>query len=401
MNKKFVVIGSSAAGMGAVATLRQLDAHAEIICISDEMQMPYNKCLLPDYVAGDKQLADIFTRPQEFFDQQKINLLLGKKVEKISPVARKIILVDGDEISYDKLLIATGAHARKINLEKMCAGIFYFYSLHDILRLKEYCASHAVSSVLVVGSGLTGMECADALEQNGISVSVLESNSRVINSLLDQQGAAVVRLNAEKIGVRFFLDEELKEIVQDDGRIAAVKTKSGRVIGAQMIVFAIGSVQNIKLAHDAAIDTSKNGILVNECMQTSSPDVYAAGDCVETFDRITNNRLASFKWSDAVSQGVCAAHAMVGQSKPYAGIFQFYSSYFFQNKFFVAGSQQLAFDQEFNKVTNSSYVSCKMREGKLCSVIIIGYEKIVPIIRAHYARQDFITESMLEEIFNS
>lgn len=401
MNKKFVVIGSSAAGMGAVATLRQLDPQAKIICISDEMQMPYNKCLLPDYLAGDKALEDIFTRPQEFFDQQKITLLLGKKVEKISSSARKVILAEGDEISYDKLLIATGAQARKISSEKRCDGIFYFYSLHDILRLQEYCDAYAVSSVLVIGAGLTGMECADALAHNGISVSVLEATSRVINNLLDLQGAAAVRFNAERAGVRFFFEEQLKEVVQDDGRITAVKTNSGRTIDAQMIVFAIGSVQNVKLAQDAAIDTSNNGILVNEFMQTSSPDVYAAGDCVETFDRITNKRLASFKWSDAVSQGVCAAHAIAGQPKPYAGILQFYSSYFFQNKFFVAGSQRFEFDKEFKKVTNGSYVSCKMRGGKLCSVIIIGYEKTVPIIRAHYARQDLVDESMLEKIFNS
>ncbi|HEX2977956.1 MAG TPA: FAD-dependent oxidoreductase [Candidatus Babeliales bacterium] len=400
MHKKFVVIGTSAAGMGAVAALRQLDAHAEIVCISDEMQMPYNKCLLPDYLAGDKALEDIFTRPQEFFQQQKIDLLLGKKVERISPLANKIIMADGDEIPYDKLLIATGAQARIYASEKKCDGIFYFYSLQDVLRLKEYCAKYAISSVLVVGAGLTGMECADALVQNGISVAVLESASRVINNLLDQQGAAAVRFNAEKAGVRFFFEEQLKEIVQDNGRVTGVKTNSERIIGAQIIVFAIGSVQNIKLAQDEAIDTSRHGIQVNEFMQTSKPTIYAAGDCIETFDRITNNRLPSFKWSDAVAQGVCAAHAMAGEAKPYSGILQFYSSYFFQNKFFIAGAQSLAFDQEFRKESEGSYVCCRMRNRKLCSVIIIGYEKIVPIIRAYYARQDLVTEPMLEDIFN-
>jgi NAD(P)H-nitrite reductase large subunit len=398
MHKKFVVIGSSAAGISAVTMLRELNKEAEVICISDELEMPYNKCLIADYVAGDKQLTDIFTRAQDFFETQNIQLILGKKVERINAKNHSVFLADGTKIGYDKLLIATGARYRKKFQDLQNDAIFHFYSLHDAIRLKKYCQERTISSAIIVGAGLTGVECANALAQIGISVSVLESRSHLLHDLIGEEAAQIVNENAKKVGVEFFFNEIVQEVRCQIEKVI-VQTNRRNSFEAEMLIFASGSQQNIELVQEAEIDICDNGIIVNDDMQTSDEEIFAAGDCIATIDKVSGESCRSFKWSDAAAQGVCAAYSMIGIEKKYSGILRIHSSFFFGKKFFVVGKTNAAFDEEFKISTPDSYVMCKRKDSKIVLIQIIGYGKQVPILRQYYAQQQRITLAQLSELF--
>ena len=335
MNKTYCIIGTSAAGIAAAQKLRQLDAQSSIVCISDEVEMPYNKCMLADYVSGTQDSARVYTLSAEQAAKRNITLLLGKKVIAIHAEKKTITLHDDQKLLYDALLLAVGTSPVIPPIAGVQAqGVFTFHRLRDINNIMQYVNQQSVKHAVIIGSGLSGLECADALHAKDITVSVVERNKHVLSSLVNEQGSEYIQDTFKATGGQLYNERTVQEIMHSDGRVQGVLLSDGIMLKADMVIVAVGIQPNLALPEQLQLELHATmGIAVNDQMQTSQADVYAAGDIVVVKDQITGALVASRTWPDAMLQGITAAHTMAGQPKTYPGLATVMSSSFFGIKF--------------------------------------------------------------------
>ena len=303
--KKIVVIGGSAAGAKAAAKARRLDEFAEITLIQKSPDLSMASCGYPYYVGGvfnDRRLllctpAGIVRDPV-FFDKAKaIKALVETEVTAIDRQEKKVIcreLKTGNQLTlgYDKLIISTGARPNMppipgIDLD----GITNLLTMADTDYLRRICDEKKVKQAVVIGGGLIGVETCEALALAGIKVTVVEALDQVL-AFLDRDLAKLVENHMRAKGVEVFTSKGVKEFIGKDGTLAAVKLADDMVIDCELAVMAIGVRPNSGLAAAAGLETGKfGGITVNAYMQTSDPDIYAAGDCVEIPSRINGDQV--------------------------------------------------------------------------------------------------------------
>lgn len=337
MKKTHLIIGTSAAGIAAAQKLRQLDPACEIMCVSDEAERPYNKCFLADYVAGLKQEQQLFTLAHAQAEQKNIQLLLNRRVTAIQPDEKRITLADGQHIAYDSLMLGIGATPVVPSLPGAnLAGVFTFHRLRDMHAINTYIMQRAVKKVVVVGAGLTGLECADALHARGLQVTVVERAAQLLHSFIDAQASQFIERRMHSAGIATRLASSVQEIV-GDVHVRSVRLADGSLHDADMVVFAIGVRSNLELARVSGIQCSDAGIIINDHMQTNLPGIFAAGDVCAVRDLLTGNTVPNRTWPDAMFQGMMAANAMVGLPKQYAGVTMIISSHFFDIKFVACG----------------------------------------------------------------
>lgn len=375
--KKYVIIGASAAGLTAARTLRMLDKDAHIICISDEPENPYNKCFLADYVVGSKTQEQVITITAQQTDALNIDMRLNTKVVDICPEERMIVCSDGVQVSYDKLLLATGRRPRALPFfQHAYANLFYFHTLYHADQLLTYVQQNSPKQALIIGAGLSGIEIADALNQKGIQVHIVERSSQLLNYHLTAQGSAVLQTRIERAGGMVHLQKNIASI-EGDATITQVIFDDGTRIAVDMVVVAAGSVQNNELAHAAGVVFDQYGVIVNDYMQTSQEHMYAAGDIISIVDTLSGNRMASCTWPDAMQQGRYAAYAMAGQAKPYPGTAIITSSAFFGIKFYSAGPQEVPGGRIIEDISEMSYARYIMLHDQLKGFMLLGDGKTV------------------------
>lgn len=373
--KKYVIIGASAAGLSAARTLRTLEKDACIICISDEQENPYNKCFLADYVAGDKTQEQVFTIHAQQTDALHIDMRLNTKIVGIFPEERMIVCSDGVQVSYDKLLLATGRRPRALPFfQHAYANLFYFHTLGQADQLLAYAKKYLPSRAVVIGAGLSGIEIADALNQKGIQVHIVERSGQLLNYHLTLEGSKVLQAVMERAGGVVHLQKNIVsfETYANPDMITHIALDDGTYIAVDMIVVAVGSVQNNELAHAAEISCDQHGVVVNDYMQTSQGYIYAAGDLISIVDMLSGNRMASCTWPDAMQQGRYAAYGMAGQPKAYPGAAIITSSAFFGLKFYSCGPKEGADYRIIEEMTDTSYTRYIMSNEVLTGFILLG-----------------------------
>ncbi|MCB9493262.1 MAG: NAD(P)/FAD-dependent oxidoreductase [Epsilonproteobacteria bacterium] len=339
MKQRHIIIGVSAAGLGAAVKLRALDKDVEIICLSAEQEMPYNRCLLADYLAGSKDQEAVRTKKEDFFQQNKIELMLDARVARLDRKNKQVILHDGRELTYDKLLIGSGRSIRLPELEGIDGlGVHPFYNLHDVTKILSFVRARDAKHVTVVGAGLSGLECADALKDHGVSIHIIERESKLLSRQIDQGGSDFLIELAKKHEVNLTLNTSVEKIdINEDQFVKGVCLTSGSYLKTDMVVFAIGGRPNSDFAKQAGITTHFGGIVTSKTMQTNDEDVYAAGDVCVVTDLLTKESVQTCLWPDSVMQGMAAAYGMVGQKKIYPGTLVVTSSHIFGTTFVTAG----------------------------------------------------------------
>jgi NAD(P)H-nitrite reductase large subunit len=339
MSKKFVIIGTSAAGLAVLNTIRRLDKQAEIICISQEAEFPYNKCLIADYVAGIKTVDEVHTLTREKIDALSSTLLLNTQVVAIDPQARTVTTDNGQSIQYTSLFLGTGSRPVQLPLTwgRTIPGLFTFHTLHDVNAMMAYVKERGVRNAVVIGSGLSGLECADALLQHGVRSTVVEKNDRVLLSAITPAGSRCIQEAMRTHGITFLSNTQVVDFEYTGQALHGVVVDNGTRIAAEMVIVAIGVVSNTHLAVDAGVLVRNNSIEVNEYMQTSAEHIYAGGDVCSIKDNITGQLVASRTWPDAMQQGMVAAHNMLGIPKIYPGASVITSSAFFGIKLASCG----------------------------------------------------------------
>ncbi len=429
MKKTYLIIGASAAGISAVNKIRQLDPDATIVCISDEAEFPYNKCFLADYLAGSKTQEQLAIFTPELVRQKNVQLLLGKKVSQLHCAEKQIELTDGQRISYDVLLIATGTSPIKPNIPGIDAqGVFNFHGLGHATSLLQFVKQLTVRgesfdpafakasageagwaftpelsrgvrtggiepgpqlelqrklgktiipyktlNAVIIGAGLSGLECADALTAQGVKVTVVERAEQILPRLVDTQGAAFIENAMRNLGVVCLTQHMVTEIIIKEQRVAGVTLANGTVIPADVVVCALGARPNTAFTAEAGIKMQDAWIQVDVFMQTSIPGIFAAGDVVVVKDQISGNLVPSCTWSDAMHQGLIAAHNMVGQPRAHPGVTVITSSAFFGVKFASCGPISNQHELEVaHKTTESEYKMLLTKDAVLKGFLIIA-----------------------------
>ncbi len=308
--KHYVIVGNGAAGTNAADQLRRLDAEAKICIITEEAFPFYSRIRLIDYIAGDITKEALVINKNQWYLNRNIELRLSVRVTSVDSANKRVLTGQNEAFSYDRLLLATGAHAFMPNIpgaEKK--GIFTLRNIEDAEAIRSFADSS--QHVVMIGGGLLGLETGNALRRLGKKVTVVEFFPRLLPRQLDVPAADLLAGTMTKMGFSLYLGRKIKQIVGPD-QVKGVMLESGETLPADMVVVSAGVRPNMKLAESLKLHRSK-GIEVDEGMRASLPGIYAAGDVAEYKGVLYGI------WPAAMEQGKIAGSNMAGVNAAYEG----------------------------------------------------------------------------------
>lgn len=320
MKYDYLIIGSGIAGYNALKELLQLKPNSKIIMVSSDKYYPYDKPpLSKDYLRGKLEKDMLFFESDDFYKRDNLEVILNKSVERIDTGSKEAILSDGNTISFNKALITTGGRPRKLNIPGS-ENALYLRTLDDSDKIRE--AAGKSKNALIIGAGFIGVEVASSLTTLGVKTTVVEVMPYIWNTFVDEKVSRVIQQYLESKGISFILNDSLKEI---QGKSAI--TSNSRRLETDMLLIAVGITPNVELAKESGIQVD-NGIIVNEYLETSAKDIYAAGDIANIFDPREGRRKRIEHWNNAEYTGKLAARNMAGNREAYNFISSIWSDIF-------------------------------------------------------------------------
>ena len=321
-----VVIGGVAAGAKAASKIKRLLPDSKVSIYTDDTHVSYSSCGLPYYIEGNfKDYTALLVRSVEEFNKLGIDVYLKSRVDKILTKHKQVLVKDENNaylVPYDKLIIATGASPLVPNISgiKCKNNVFTVRKIEDGINIREkmFNSNH----VTIIGSGYIGMELLEAFVKNGLKVTVVEKNERIM-SMFDDEICDLIkgRIETENKGNFEFLTSEIVSEFIGEGSVHTVKTLSGKEIETDMVVICTGVKPNVDIARDAGLEIGITGaIKVNKLMQTSVPDIYACGDCCEERHLVSGRSVWIPLGSTANKEGRCAAINASGGVEQFDGV---------------------------------------------------------------------------------
>jgi len=322
-DQTLVIVGASLAGAKAAETLRTEGFDDRVVLLGEETDRPYERPLLSkDYLRGEKPAARLYVHGEGFYADNDIELMTGTRVDSLDPVAHEVTLHDGSRMPYSRLLLSTGAAPRPLPLPGAdLPGVRYLRQMGDSDSLRA--AITAASRVVVIGAGWIGSEVAASARQLGAEVAIVAPETAPLERVLGPEVGGVYRDLHTEHGVELHLSTQIEAIV-GNGAARGVRTTNGSVIEGDLVVVGVGVSPRDELARDAGLALD-NGIVVDEFLRTSAPDVFAAGDVAATWNTRYNKRIRMEHWANALNQGQAAARNMLGQATAYTKLPYFYS----------------------------------------------------------------------------
>jgi 3-phenylpropionate/trans-cinnamate dioxygenase ferredoxin reductase component len=319
-----VVIGASYAGIEAALRARDAGYAEPVTVIGDEQWLPYERPpLSKDFLLDIKGEQDLILRAAAFFANRRIDLVLGHHAIEIDRQARRVVLASGVRLDFDKLVIATGSHARRIPVPGAeLDGICYLRSVADAIDLKARLAQ--AHEIVVIGGGFIGLEVASSAAKLGKKVTVIETAPRLLERAISPIVSRFLLDAHIQAGVDVRLGETVVHMAGNAGRIAGVNLGSGIRLHADLVVVGIGGVANDDLARIAGLNCS-NGIVVDEHGRTEISGIYAAGDCANHYNRFAEGWIRLESVQNAQDQAKAAGLAIAGRHEPYQSVPRFWS----------------------------------------------------------------------------
>lgn len=395
---RVIIVGNGLAGTIAAKTLRELDKNVEINIFTDEKYNYYPRPNLIEFLAGGLSFEKIFAFPEKWYTEQNINVQLEKPVTRISPDSKEIEIVGGEKEKFDFLILANGSLAfippfKGVEKE----GVFTLRTLDDAFEIIEYTKSHG--RVTVIGGGLLGLETARALKSRGVEVEVVEFFSHLLPRQLDEPGASLLKSQIEAMGIGIHLGLACEEVLGEES-VTGLRFKGGPEIETDTAIVAAGVRPNIRIAQDAGLKTDR-GLIVNDYLQSSRPEILAAGDITQHEGRIYGIIPASF------NQARIAAQNVMGQKQKYEGTIP-------SNTLKVVGLDVTSIgtvnpeDESFEEIQKENrdqgvYKKIVLRNGEVCGLICIGTKKGVSEISRLISQKVNIEkwkESLLDDDFD-
>lgn len=322
----FVVVGASLAGAKAAETLRAEGFDGRVMLIGDEARRPYERPpLSKEYLRGEKDFDAAAVHPAGFYEEQDIELRTSTAVTAIEPAATTVTLSSGEQVAYDRLLLATGAVPRRLSVEGGdLDGVFYLRSVDDADMLRQVLTPQA--QVVVIGAGWIGAEVAASARQLGASVAMVELATVPLEGVLGPEVGGIYRDLHAAHGIDLHFGVGVEAIVGSKV-VDAVRLSDGTVLPASAVIVGVGVAPRAEVAQAAGLRVD-NGVVVNEQLQTSKPSIFAAGDVANAFHPRYRTRIRLEHWSAALNQGPAAARAMLGHDVVYD-----HTPYFFSDQY--------------------------------------------------------------------
>jgi NAD(P)H-nitrite reductase large subunit len=377
---KYVIIGNSAAGIGAVEGIRSIDKQGEITIITDEAHHTYSRPLISYLLLGKVTEESMRYRGESFYKDNNCTVLADSVADKIDTATKNVVVKYGKKIPYDKLLVATGSSPFIPPFQGLDSvwNKFTFMSLDDALKLEaalehatepagQGSASAADKRVLIIGAGLIGLKCAEGIHGRVKQITVLDLAPKILSSILDDEGAKLVQNHLESKGVKFKLSANVKNI-----RFNTATLESGETIDFDILVLAVGVKPNTALLNGVAkID---RGIVINGKSETSIPDIYAAGDCTQTLDISSGQSKIMALLPNAYMQGEAAGINMAGGDKNFDKAIPMNAIGFFGLHMITAGNYSGSVYAESISAENNkgNYRRLFYSDNKLNGYILIG-----------------------------
>ena len=338
----FVIVGASLAGAKAAETLRSEGFDGRVVLIGDEARRPYERPpLSKEYLRGEKDFDAAAVHPAGFYDEQDIELRSSSLVTAIDPAAASVTLSSGEQIAYDRLLLATGATPRRLPVPGAeLPGVLYLRSADDADTLRQ--AIGPTAQVVVIGAGWIGAEVAASARQLGAAVAMVELAAVPLERVLGAEVGAIYRDLHASHGVDLHFGVGVEAIVGSK-TVEAVRLSDGTELPASAVVVGVGVAPRVELAHAAGLAV-EDGVVVDEHLETSVPGIFAAGDVANAFHPRYGTRIRLEHWSAALNQGPAAARAMLGQRVVYDR-----SPYFFSDQYEL-GMEYRGWAPDFDEV---------------------------------------------------
>jgi 3-phenylpropionate/trans-cinnamate dioxygenase ferredoxin reductase component len=322
----YIIVGGGLAGASAAAGIREIDPQRSILLIGNENHLPYNRPPLTKKLwTGEKKVEDIFIYDPAFYERAGITVVLGLVVTAVDAAQKTVLCGEGKQFRYEKLLLATGAVPNRLRISGATLdGVCYYRFLDDYLTIKDQAVKG--KSALVIGGGFIGSEIAAALAMNNESVTMLFPEAYICHRTLPDPVGRSVQGAYQKHGVRVLSHDSPSSIAKNNGGFITV-TEKGKTIKSDLVIAGVGVTPEMNCAKSAGV-TVADGIAVNEFLETSNADIYAAGDNA-LFNHAAFDKPARVEhWDNAMNQGKLAGRNMAGAHEPYT-----YMPYFFSDLF--------------------------------------------------------------------
>lgn len=387
---KHVIIGASAAGITAAKTIREIDSKAEIVMISTDAWV-HSRCMLHKYLSHERDEMGLSFISEDFFDKYSIQWKKETKVTRIDAVGQKVELEDGSSITYDRLLIATGAASviPPVGAFRTAGNVFGLRNLNDAQQIRSM--AEKAQRILVIGSGLVGMDAAYAFLELGKEVTVVEMADRILPLQLDEKAGKAYQQLFEQADCRFILGKQAMDTVSDvAGNISKVVLDDKTEIECDLVIIAAGVRPEISCMEGSGIKADRF-VEVNEKMQTSSPHVYAAGDVTGL----------SGIWPNAMKQGQVAAQNMCGVPTVYDDRYAMKNTMNFYGLLTLSLGRGVIEDGDKVLINEDSknYRRAILRNGKLDSILLQGTIDYSGIYQ-YLIKNEIDLKEKKEDIFN-
>ena len=370
LKKNIVIVGGCVAAKEAANAIRQTDLLSAITIISSEDYLPYYRPMLSRAIGQELPKVRLYLAPETWYKENDIKLVLKTEISQVLPDENKVVATNGDSYGYSHLLIATGAsNYLPIPNATDTKGVLSIRGYDDILELRELLPK--VKKAVVVGSGLLGIEAAWELQQQNIDVKLIEFAPHVLPKQIDFEASEYLAEHMVERGTEIICNSAAENILSEDGVLTGVKCSNGIEHPCDLLIFSIGAYPNIELVKDTKIITDK-GIIVNDHMQTSIPNIYAAGDVAE------NEYNSSGIWVPAMEMGKIAGANIAGKEAVYKPIFTSTMLTAFDTKIFSIGEIPQTFEDP--TITAETIIDPKKKffkkiiakDGLLLGAILIG-----------------------------
>jgi 3-phenylpropionate/trans-cinnamate dioxygenase ferredoxin reductase subunit len=322
-NRTFVIVGAGLAGAKAAEELRSLGFDGRLVLMGEEFERPYERPpLSKDLLRGEVETEKVFVHPPGFYDAHGIELVTALRALTVDPVEHVVRFGTGERLHYDRLLLATGSAPRRLPVPgAQLDGVRYLRTLDDARLLAD--ELRVAERVVVVGGGWIGAEVAASARRPGTSVAIVDPAPVLLERVLGRDVGGFYTRVHERHGVALHLGTGVEALTGHD-RVRAVHTTDGQTLAADLVVVGIGVTPRTELAESAGLHLD-NGIVVDQFLQTSDPDVFAAGDVAHAFHPLYGRHLRVEHWANALNQGKAVAANMLGRAIPYDRVPYFYS----------------------------------------------------------------------------
>ncbi|KUJ36391.1 FAD-dependent oxidoreductase [Streptomyces sp. NPDC093228] len=396
-DQTFVIVGGGLAGAKAAETLRAEGFTGRVILICDERDHPYERPpLSKGYLLGKEERDSVFVHEPAWYARNDVELHLGQTVDAIDRGAKTVRFGDdGTLVHYDKLLLATGAEPRRLDIPGTdLAGVHHLRRLAHAERLKGVLTSLGRDNghLVIAGAGWIGLEVAAAAREYGAEVTVVEHGPTPLHTVLGPElGNVFAELHREH-GVRFRFGVRLTEIVGQDGMVLAARTDDGEEHPAHDVLAAIGAAPRIGLAEAAGLEIADRaqggGVVVDEQLRTSDPDIYATGDIASLHHPLLGTRLRVEHWANALNGGPAAARAMLGREVTYDRLPYFFSDQYDLGMEYSGWAPAGSYDEVVIRgdVGKRTFIAFWLKEGRVLAGMNVNVwdvtERIQDLIRS-------------------